>query len=91
MAKEKHAVPVDIRLGDVEVAADEGYQKRIKDIVNKFREDLFSLAQVRLAALLTLQSGRFEPSNLSDLAQLATRAYNHILCNIKEYLPSGLA
>jgi hypothetical protein len=48
MAEEEKTVPVNIRFGDVEVAANQGYQEGIKQVVHKFVQDLGPLARVRL-------------------------------------------
>jgi hypothetical protein len=46
VAEEKETVPVDIGLGDIEVAANQGYQERIEEIVQKLVENLGSLPGV---------------------------------------------
>jgi hypothetical protein len=48
VAEEEKTVPVNIGFGDVEVAANQGYQEGIKQVVQKFVEDLDPLARVRL-------------------------------------------
>lgn len=71
MTEEEDAIPVDIRLSHIEIAADQRDQKRIVHIVEKFEKDLFAFAQVGLAALLTPQSWRFKPLDLSDLKSVS--------------------
>ena len=46
MTEEKQAISVSTGLGNVEVAADQGYQKRIKQIIHKLVEDFESLRRV---------------------------------------------
>lgn len=90
MAKEKDAIPVNVGLGDVEVTANQGYQQRVKDIVNKFGKYLNPFAKVGLAALLALPSRRFKPFDLGDLDhQQSQLEPNLVIGNGR--LPSGLA
>lgn len=67
MSKEEYAIPVHIGLGDVEVAANQGYQQRVKDVVDEFRKYFSPLAKVSLAGLVALQTWRFKPFDLGNL------------------------
>jgi hypothetical protein len=51
VAEVKETVTVRVRLGDVEVGADQGYQQRIKNVVHKLEIDFFPLLRVRMSHL----------------------------------------
>jgi hypothetical protein len=48
VAEEKETVFVDIRLGNIKIAADKWYQERIKQIIQELVEDLGPLSRIRL-------------------------------------------
>ena len=64
VAEIEESVPVDIRLGDVEVAADEGDEEGVDEVVEEFVEDLGALARVGLGGLLAVQRWGSEPFNV---------------------------
>jgi hypothetical protein len=67
VAEKKETVPVNAGLGDVEVAANQGYHERIKQIVQKLVENLGPLPRIGLRALLVAQPGRREPLYVVNL------------------------
>lgn len=52
MPKVEDLVSVSVGLGYVEIGANQGYQERIKNIVQKFMKDLAPFLGIRFAGLL---------------------------------------
>ena len=48
MAKEEETVTVDVGLCDMEIGSDERYEQRIENVVDKFEQDFFALAEIGL-------------------------------------------
>lgn len=67
MSEVKDLVSVGIRLSDVEIVADQGYQERIKHKIKKLVKNLVSLCSVRFAWLLTSGAWRLKPGYIWDL------------------------
>ena len=67
MAEEEETVAIGAGLGNVKVAANQGYQERVEQIVQKLIEDLGSLPSIGLRTLLVFQSRRLEPVNIGNL------------------------
>jgi hypothetical protein len=68
VAEVEDLVSVGIRLSDVEVVADQGYQERIKHKIEKLVKNLVSLCSVRLVWLLACGAWRLKPGYIWDLA-----------------------
>lgn len=67
VAEEENPVSIDVGLSDVEVAADQGYQDRIKDVVEKLVQNFASLAEISQATFAVFRPVRLWPLNLCDL------------------------
>lgn len=96
MTKKENTVSVGARLGDVKIAADEGYQERIENIIDKLGKYLAPFSKVGLTALLVLKPRRCKPVDVSNLEMSAEQLLGRVLLGVATEevsvsLPSGPA
>jgi hypothetical protein len=73
MAEKEEPILVYVGLGNVKIAANQGYQNRINDIVKKFQEYFLALLCLWPRALLAPQVRRSEPVKLVELSRVLVK------------------
>lgn len=67
VAKEEQLILLCVRFGDVEVAADQWYQKRVENKIEEFVEEFPSFFDIRLGRLMGQYAWRCKPVDVGNL------------------------
>ncbi len=71
MLKEEEPIPVNIRLRNVEIIANQGYQQRVDQVVQKFTKYFPPFANIRFARPLAPQPRRSKPFYVANLRSVS--------------------